>query len=138
MTVKEVALRLRIEEDNRKEIGSKPVIGEAKVNVVEHGSTSKAFKGKKKEFTLKLKGTTFKKKFEGKCYNCDKKGHKSSECRFLTSKKPEANMLSVVTNGVTDINLSAMVSEVNLVGSNPNEWWIDTGPLGMFVQSKSF
>ncbi|GAA0156600.1 hypothetical protein LIER_14057 [Lithospermum erythrorhizon] len=43
MIVKEVALRLRIEEDSRKEMngeknGSKPMLGEAKSNVVEHGS----------------------------------------------------------------------------------------------------
>ena len=25
------------------------------------------------------------------------------------------------------MNLSAVVSEVNLIGSNPKEWWIDTG-----------
>ena len=25
------------------------------------------------------------------------------------------------------MNLSIVVSEVNLVGSNPTEWWIDTG-----------
>ena len=26
-----------------------------------------------------------------------------------------------------DIDLTAVISEVNLVGSNPKEWWIDTG-----------
>ena len=26
-----------------------------------------------------------------------------------------------------EISLSAVVSEVNLIGSNPKEWWIDTG-----------
>ena len=31
-----------------------------------------------------------------------------------------------ISNGVDDINLSAVVSEANLVG-NPKEWWVDTG-----------
>ena len=32
-----------------------------------------------------------------------------------------------ITQHVSDINLSAVVSEMNLVGSNPREWWIDIG-----------
>ena len=32
-----------------------------------------------------------------------------------------------ITQVVSDINLSAVIFEVNLVGSNPREWWIDTG-----------
>ena len=31
-----------------------------------------------------------------------------------------------ISKGVDDINLSAVVSEANLVG-NPKEWWVDTG-----------
>ena len=31
-----------------------------------------------------------------------------------------------LSNGVDDINLSAVVSEANLVG-NPKEWWVDSG-----------
>ena len=31
-----------------------------------------------------------------------------------------------ISNGIDDINLSAVVSEANLVG-NPKEWWVDTG-----------
>ena len=36
-------------------------------------------------------------------------------------------MVDNITQDVLDINLSAMVSEVNFVGSNSKEWWIDTG-----------
>ena len=32
-----------------------------------------------------------------------------------------------ITNDVSDIDLAAVISEVNLVGSNPRELWIDTG-----------
>lgn len=32
-----------------------------------------------------------------------------------------------MTNDVSEINLAAVISEVNMVGSNQKEWWIDTG-----------
>lgn len=35
-------------------------------------------------------------------------------------------MVDTITQDVSDINLFAMVSKVNLVGSNLREWWIDT------------
>lgn len=44
-------------------------------------------------------------------------------------KKPaQANIIEVdwISNGIDDINLSAVVSEVNLVG-NLKEWCVDTG-----------
>ena len=37
------------------------------------------------------------------------------------------NVVDDITKDVSDINLTALISEVNLVGSNPKEWWIDTG-----------
>ena len=36
-------------------------------------------------------------------------------------------MVDGITKYVFDIDLTAVISEVNLVGSNPKEWWIDTG-----------
>ena len=36
-------------------------------------------------------------------------------------------MVDGITKGVSDIDLTIIISEVNLVGSNPKEWWIDTG-----------
>ena len=48
-------------------------------------------------------------KFQGKCYNCDKMGHKHSDCR-LPKKKREANVVENITQNVSDINLSAVVS----------------------------
>ena len=35
-------------------------------------------------------------------------------------------MVDVVTKDVSDIDLTIVISEVNLVGSNPKEWRIDT------------
>ncbi|KAL6141646.1 hypothetical protein ACLB2K_059934 [Fragaria x ananassa] len=67
-------------------------------------------------------------RFEGKCFNCDKTGHKAVDCNKPKKKKSkEAYMIEDVTRDVSDINLSVVVSEVNMVGSNPKEWWLDTG-----------
>ena len=35
-------------------------------------------------------------------------------------------MVDDITKDVLDINLTTVIYEVNLVGSNPKEWWIDT------------
>ena len=35
-------------------------------------------------------------------------------------------MIDSISKDVSDIDLTAIISEVNLVGSNPKEWWIDT------------
>ena len=36
-------------------------------------------------------------------------------------------MIDDILKDVSNINLMVVISEVNLVGSNPKEWWIDTG-----------
>ena len=36
-------------------------------------------------------------------------------------------MIDGITKDVYNIDLTVVVSKVNLVGSNPNKWWIDTG-----------
>ncbi|WJZ96894.1 hypothetical protein VitviT2T_015540 [Vitis vinifera] len=73
-------------------------------------------------------GISKKPKFQGKCFNCGKQGHKSVDCRLPKKNKPkEANVIDDITKNVYDIDLTTVVSEVNLVGSNPKEWWIDTG-----------
>lgn len=51
-------------------------------------------------------------------------GHRASNCRLL-KKKREANVVENIAQNVLDINLSVVVFEVNLVISNPKEWWID-------------
>ncbi|PKI36259.1 hypothetical protein CRG98_043350 [Punica granatum] len=86
MTMEDFVVKLRIEEDN-KNFGKDLILPVAKVNVMEQGQSSKNKKGKKK---LGMNRGIFKPKFQGKCFNCDKK-------------------------------------EVNLIGSNPKEWWLDTG-----------
>ena len=36
-------------------------------------------------------------------------------------------MVDDISKDVFDIDLTVVISQVNLVGSNPKEWWIDTG-----------
>ena len=36
-------------------------------------------------------------------------------------------MIDEIPKDLSNIDLTAVISEVNLVGSNPKEWWIDTG-----------
>ena len=43
----------------------------------------------------------------------------------VLSKSPQANVTEV--GDVSDMNLSAVVFEVNFIGSNTKEWWVDTG-----------
>ena len=130
MSIEDLVVRLRIEEDNRCSEKRGYNLSVAKANVVEHGQSSK-FKKNKSNKGPKLGpkgGVSKKQKFQGKCFNCDKIGHKSSECRLpKKNKNHEANVVNDITQDVADIDLCAVISEVNLVGSNPREWWIDTG-----------
>ncbi|KAL5779638.1 hypothetical protein ACOSQ2_010375 [Xanthoceras sorbifolium] len=54
-------------------------------------------------------------------------GHKSSKHRLPKKKKNnEASMVEEISKDVSEIILFEVVFEVNLVESNPKEWWIDT------------
>ena len=131
MNIEDLIIRLHVEEDNRglKKNGTLTAI-EFKVNFMKHGQSSKAKKNnnKGKGCKLRLKRWISKKpKFHEKCFNCCKQGHKSIDYRPLKKKKPkEANVIDGITKNVFDIYLTTVIIEVNLVGSNPKEWWIDT------------
>ncbi|KAL2519358.1 Retrovirus-related Pol polyprotein from transposon TNT 1-94 [Abeliophyllum distichum] len=110
MNIEELIVRLRIEEDNKSsERGFNLVV--AKANVVEHGQSSKINKNKYgtsggKGPKFGPKGGISKKKFQGKCFNYDKIGHKSTEC-CLPKKKKEVNMVE----DTSDMNFAAVKSE---------------------------
>ncbi|PKI79286.1 hypothetical protein CRG98_000300 [Punica granatum] len=99
MTMEDLVVKLRIEENN-KNFGKDLILpAAAKVNVMEQGQSSKNKKGKKK---LRTNGGVFKPKFQGKCFNCDKKGHRSADCRLLEWKKDhEANMVNEMTRDMS-------------------------------------
>ena len=130
MSIEDIIIRLRIEEDNRgSEKKGAHNLSEAKANFVEHGQYYKFKKANNKGKGNKLgpKGGISKQKFQGKCFNCGKQGYKSSDCRLpKRNKHKEANVVDGITKDVFDIDLTTVISEVNLVGSNPNEWWINT------------
>ena len=98
---------------------------------MEHGQNSKFKKTNNKGKNTKIgpKGGILKKqKFLGKCFNCGKQGKKSVDCRLPKQNKPkEANVIADISKNVSEIDLTVVISEVNLVGSNPKEWWINTG-----------
>ena len=124
MSMEDLVIRLHIEEDNResekKEAHSS---NKAKVNFVEHGQSSKSKKTfiKGKGSKLGSKGEVSKKqKFLGKCFNCGKQGHKSSDCKLPKRNKPkEANVVDDISKDVSDIDLTALISEVNFVDLIP-------------------
>ena len=132
MSIEDLIIRLSIEKYNResKKKGAHN-LSEAKANFVEHGQSSKFKKANNKGKGSKLgpKGEiSKKKKFQGKCFNYEKQGHKSLDCRLLKrNKHKEAIVDDGITMDMSDIDLIAVISKVNLVGSNPKKWWIDTG-----------
>ena len=99
-----------------------------KANVVEQGQTSHNNKKRKHNGNGPKHGPT--KKFQDKCYVCNKQGHRAKDCNSHKDqgnpkkKCPQANVIEV--DDVSDMNLSAVVSEVNFISSNTKEWWVDT------------
>lgn len=51
-------------------------------------------------------------------------GHKYVDCKFPRRNiNKEPNIIEGIAQDVSDINLSVVISEVNLLGSNLKEWW---------------
>ncbi|XP_059636093.1 uncharacterized protein LOC132278315 [Cornus florida] len=73
------------------------------------------------------------KKFTGKCFICGKLGHRAKDCRSRKAQhNPKKKTTEVhiaeedkLTVDVSELNPSAVISEINLV-SNNREWWVDT------------
>ena len=122
MTMEDLILRLRVEEDHRK---GDSVDG-ARANVIESEPSTKQkfqkFKGKKMS-KLKQKGKDFK-KIKGSCWVCGKAGHKAQECRHRKDQTVTRTNQAHVHE--FDDNFVAVVIETNMV-SNVKGWWIDTG-----------
>ena len=77
--LEDLIVRLRIEEDNRaSEKKASKGFMESKANVVEQGQTSHNLKKRKHNGNGPKQGPT--KKFQGKCYVCNKQGHRAKDC----------------------------------------------------------
>ncbi|GJU01113.1 retrovirus-related pol polyprotein from transposon TNT 1-94 [Tanacetum coccineum] len=114
MSVEDLVVHLRIEEDNKLAQKDTYTPDSAKTIMVEHdGSSSRIVK----------------QKFQGTCYNRDQPGHHAANCKMPKRVNPhQANMVNDNMDKIAMVsNVVAMISEVNLVGSNNNGWWVDTG-----------
>ncbi|CAL9001519.1 unnamed protein product [Prunus brigantina] len=127
MRLEDLIVRLRIEEDNHgseKKTGGNSMV--AKAHVVEDRPKNK--KKRKHSGEGSSQGNSKKNKgFKGKCFNCNKHGHRAANYQSK-GKTAEVHMTEEekLSNKIFDINLLAVIYEVNLV-SNIEEWWVDTG-----------
>ena len=115
MSIEYLIIRLCIKDDNRgfeKKWAHNP--NEAKANFVEHGQDYlfKKVNNKGKGNKLGPKGGISKKqKYQGKCFNSGKQGHKSLDCKFpKRNKTKETNVVDGITKDVTDIDLTVVIS----------------------------
>lgn len=152
MSVEDLVVRLRIEEDNKLAQKNTYTPDSAKANLVEHASSSSKSrvkgkgkgkgkndkKGKGKSEYLAPKAAIVKQQFQGVCFNCDQPGHRAANCKMPKRVTPrEANMVNDVDMIAMVSDVIAMISEVNLVGSNNREWWVDTGATRHVCADKS-
>ncbi|GKB25005.1 hypothetical protein Tco_0864406 [Tanacetum coccineum] len=154
MSVEDLVVRLRIEEDNRLAQKDTYTPDSAKANLVEHaGSSSRSNpkgKGKdKRKNDKKSKGKSeylapkagiVKQKFQWICYNSIavrfgysgadlRPGHRAANCKMPKRVNPrQANRVNDDVDIIAMVSdVCAMISEVNLVGTNHSGWWIDNG-----------
>nr|GEU47561.1 retrotransposon protein, putative, Ty1-copia subclass [Tanacetum cinerariifolium] len=121
MSVEDLVVRLRIEEDNRLALKDTYTPDSAKANMIEHAGSSLRSnpkgkgkdkrkndkKSKWKSEYLAPKDGIVKQKFQGTCYNCDQSGHRAVNCKM--SKRVNPRHANMVNN---DVNMIAMVSDV--------------------------
>nr|GEZ41196.1 hypothetical protein [Tanacetum cinerariifolium] len=137
MSFEELVVRLHIEDENRLAQKETYTPDSAKANMIEHVMSSLRSnpkgKGKdKRKNDKKSKGKSeylapkagiVKQKFQGTCYNCDQPGHRAASCKMPKRENmvnDDVDMIAMVSD------VYAMISEVNLVGTNHGGWWINT------------
>ncbi|KAI5324680.1 hypothetical protein L3X38_033753 [Prunus dulcis] len=93
MSLEDLILRLRIEEDNRIS-KKKGVVSnmEAKANIVESNPSKQKYNSQKnnksaKKFVPGAKGKDFK-RIKGGCWVCGKPSHRAQECRYRRDHNP--------------------------------------------------
>ncbi|XP_069148083.1 uncharacterized protein [Solanum lycopersicum] len=112
MTIEDLFVRSRIEEDinvvEKRSRGNSTISG---VNIVEEDPT----KLNKRKKTSGLKGNPPLKKFNGSFFNCEKCGHKATECWGPKKDKKKKDTKNFVEYRGEIDDLCAMISECNLV-----------------------
>nr|GEX36110.1 hypothetical protein [Tanacetum cinerariifolium] len=132
MSVEDLVILLRIDEDNKLAQKDTYTPDCAKANMVEHvGSSSRSNskgkgkdkrkndkKSKGKSEYLASKAVIVKQKFEGTCYNCDQPGYRAANCKTL--KRVNQRQENMVNNNIDMIvmvsDIVAMIFEVNVSG----------------------
>ncbi|GJS66716.1 retrovirus-related pol polyprotein from transposon TNT 1-94 [Tanacetum coccineum] len=153
MSVEDLIVRLRIEEDNKLAQKNTYAPDSAKANMVEHVGSSSKFKSKGKgegrvKNDKKSKGKAnylapkariVKQAFQGTCYNCDQPGQRAVNCKMPKRVNPrQANMVNDNMDMIAMVSdVIYLISEVNLVGSNNSGWWVDTGATSHVCADKS-
>ncbi|CAL8992015.1 unnamed protein product [Prunus brigantina] len=140
MTLDDLVLKLRVEQDHRINAKVDSVSSEAKANIVEGRASARkpkdnSQKNKGKSYSNKLASNNKKfKKIKGSCWVCEKVGHKAQDCRH---KKDGASAKSAnnQANVIEDV-LAAVESETNMV-LDTKDWWIDTGATKHICGDKS-
>ncbi|GKA86569.1 pol polyprotein [Tanacetum coccineum] len=143
MSVEDLVVCIRIEEDNKLAQKDTYTPDSAKANMVKHAGSSSRFnsKGNKKDKRkndkkskgkseyLAPKARIVKQKFQGICYNCDQPSHHAANCKMLKRVNPlQENMVNDDVDMIAMVSdVCAMISEENLVGTTHGGWWIDTG-----------
>ncbi|VFQ77009.1 unnamed protein product [Cuscuta campestris] len=128
LNLEQLLMRLRIREEGLARRG-----GGEKANMVEHPSGSSH--GRKDKRKIGPKGGVSK--FAGKCYNCGITGHRSSDCRKKKSQKNKKKTTKAMCAELDNLDLCAVVTEVNLVRSNSRERFVDTGATRYICSNRS-
>ncbi|GJR75827.1 pol polyprotein [Tanacetum coccineum] len=116
MSVEDLVVRLRIEEDNKLAQKDTYTPDSAKANMVEHAGSSSSWDCEAEVQGYLLTTVT-------------KPGHRAANCKMPKRANPrQANMVNDDVDMIAMVSdVVAMISEVNLVGTNNSGWWIDTG-----------